>query len=45
MNCLHHHEPDCAVKQALDKGLITASRYQNYLSFLAEVLIRERSYS
>ncbi len=45
LNCLHHNEPDCAVKQALDKGLIVASRYRNYLSFLAEVLVKERTYS
>jgi len=45
VNCLHHNEPECAVKQALDKGLITASRYRNYLSFLAEVMVKERSYS
>ena len=45
LNCLHHHEPDCAVKLALDKGLITDSRYRNYLSFLAEVLVKERTYS
>jgi ribosome biogenesis GTPase len=44
LNCLHHKEPDCAVKQALDKGLIVASRYRNYLSFLAEVLVKERTY-
>jgi ribosome biogenesis GTPase len=44
LNCLHHNEPDCAVKQALDRGLIVPSRYRNYLSFLAEVLVRERTY-
>jgi ribosome biogenesis GTPase len=44
LDCLHHNEPDCAVKEALDKGLIVASRYRNYLSFLAEVLIREKTY-
>jgi ribosome biogenesis GTPase len=45
LNCLHFNEPDCAVKQALEKGLITTSRYRNYLSFLAEVLTKERTYS
>jgi ribosome biogenesis GTPase len=44
-DCLHHQEPECAVKEALDQGLIGASRYQNYLSFLAEVLLKERTYS
>ncbi len=45
MNCLHHNEPDCAVKEGLDHGLIGISRYQNYLTFLSELLVKERTYS
>lgn len=33
-NCTHTHEPGCAVKQALDKGEIAASRYHSYLNIL-----------
>ena len=33
-NCTHTHEPHCAVKQAFEDGLITSSRYQNYLSII-----------
>jgi ribosome biogenesis GTPase len=42
--CLHHKEPDCHVKKALDKGLIDSTRYNNYLTFLFEVIDKERSY-
>ena len=33
-NCIHTHEPKCAVKQAVEKGEISASRYKSYLSIL-----------
>ncbi|MDO4803468.1 MAG: ribosome small subunit-dependent GTPase A [Lachnospiraceae bacterium] len=28
--CVHVHEPDCAVKAALDEGRINSDRYKNY---------------
>ena len=33
-DCMHTKESDCKVKQAVEKGLILKSRYDNYLSFL-----------
>lgn len=33
-NCLHDHEPNCAIKDAVAKGDIHPSRYYNYLSIL-----------
>jgi ribosome biogenesis GTPase len=33
-NCTHTHEPHCAVKQALEDGIIASSRYQNYLNII-----------
>jgi len=33
-NCLHIHEPQCAVKKALDNDEIAFSRYRSYLQIL-----------
>lgn len=35
-NCMHIHEPGCAVRAALKKGEIHPSRYNSYLSMLEE---------
>lgn len=34
--CTHTHEPGCAVKEAVDAGLISAERYSSYLGMLEE---------
>lgn len=41
--CMHLSEPDCAVKQALEEGKISASRYENY-TLLAQELKNARKY-
>lgn len=33
-NCTHTHEPDCAIKQAVENGTIALSRYNNYLAIV-----------
>lgn len=33
-NCLHTHEPGCAIKAAVEDGSIAESRYKSYLSML-----------
>jgi ribosome biogenesis GTPase / thiamine phosphate phosphatase len=33
-NCLHLHEPKCAVKKAVDSSEIASSRYKSYLQIL-----------
>ena len=35
-NCTHVHEPDCAVKNAVEEHRISQSRYNNYLSIMEE---------
>ena len=34
--CTHTHEPDCAVKAAVDAGRISAERYNSYLGMLEQ---------
>ncbi len=36
MPCTHTHEPDCAVKAALEEGTISYERYYSYLGMLEE---------
>ncbi|MCX6272447.1 MAG: ribosome small subunit-dependent GTPase A [Bacteroidetes bacterium] len=33
-NCTHTHEPNCAVKKALDENQISPSRYRSYLAIV-----------
>ncbi|MFH0770775.1 MAG: ribosome small subunit-dependent GTPase A [Candidatus Peregrinibacteria bacterium] len=35
-DCSHDHEPDCAVKTAVERGEIAISRYESYLRMLYE---------
>lgn len=35
--CLHHEEPDCAVKAALSRGELHPDRYRRYLEILSEL--------
>ncbi len=42
-NCLHINEPNCAVKEALEKGSIHQSRYNSYINIIEE-LQKKRHY-
>ena len=42
--CLHQNEPNCAVKEAVEKDSIAQSRYKNYLQILKEVQERKPMY-
>ena len=35
--CLHDNEPGCAIKEAVNEGIIDKRRYQNYLHLKSEV--------
>jgi ribosome biogenesis GTPase len=41
-NCVHINEPGCAIKQAVEKGMIDAERYVSYLNILDS--IEEKNY-
>ncbi len=36
-NCLHVDEPNCAIKKALEEGLVSAERYISYLNMLDSI--------
>ena len=42
--CTHTHEPSCAVKPAVEEGIIASFRYENYLQFLSEIENRRETY-
>ena len=42
--CTHTHEPDCAVKPAVEAEQIAAFRFENYLQFLSEIENRRETY-
>ncbi|MFC0524091.1 ribosome small subunit-dependent GTPase A [Pontibacillus salicampi] len=42
--CLHHKEPKCAVKQAVEDGDIASFRYEDYLQFFEEIQTRKPRY-
>jgi ribosome biogenesis GTPase len=37
INCRHLQEPECAVREAVERGIIAAWRYQSYLQILDEI--------
>jgi len=35
-NCKHLNEPGCAIKQAVESGLIAEERYESYINMLTK---------
>jgi len=44
INCTHMNEPGCSVLEAVEKGELSAKRYQNYLRIRKESEYNEMSY-
>ena len=42
--CSHSHEPDCAVKAAVQEKKILPERYEAYLAILQEIQARKKDY-
>lgn len=42
MDCIHQNEPQCGVKDAVEKGLISRLRYDNYLLLLEELASKRK---
>lgn len=42
LSCLHDQEPNCAVKDYVNKGVINKLRYENYLLLLEEIKSNRR---
>ena len=43
-DCIHENEPDCAVKQAVEDGRISRTRYSSYLDMLKLIRSRKESW-
>ncbi len=41
-NCTHNEEPGCAVREAIDNGLLAESRLRSYRKYMNEVRYQER---
>lgn len=42
--CLHDHEPQCAVKKAVQDGLMSKERYSSYREVLAEIKANKKGF-
>lgn len=43
-DCAHAVEPDCAVRKAVERGSVSAARYQSYLGLCAELTQARKSW-
>ncbi len=43
-SCTHTHEPNCAIKEAVNNSEISKTRYKNYIKIKEEILSRKVNY-
>ena len=43
-DCVHHEEPDCAIRAAVEEGRVAEARYRSYLTLLEELQTAPRSW-
>ncbi len=43
-NCTHIHEPDCAIKKAVEEGEIAEERYSNYINIVNGEEVQEKQW-
>lgn len=43
-NCTHTHEPGCAVREAVNNGVISVSRYNNYIEIINDDYFSENPF-
>lgn len=45
LNCKHIKEPDCSLREAVERGEVSERRYASYVKFLFELEALEKTYS
>ena len=43
-DCLHYKEPDCSIKEAVEEGRISRSRYDSYVEIFEDLKSKKKTY-
>ncbi|MDT8716470.1 ribosome small subunit-dependent GTPase A [Clostridium sp. 19966] len=44
-SCIHNKEPHCAIKAAVEEGIISKQRYESYIAMLSEIMNARQQYT